>query len=88
MVARKTTGNPRKAEILWIEWSDSRLVARGWTPIEKALAQRGTVKCYSVGIVIANDKKGVVLAATTNEGDVAGVTIIPRHAILRVKKLR
>lgn len=87
-MSRTATGDPRKARILWVEWSDARLVARGWTPIKDALAQRGTCRCYSVGLVIADDKQGIALAASANEGDVAGVTLIPRHAIIRTKVLR
>lgn len=49
--------------------------------------RKEVVACQSVGFVLADDKYGVVLAASIHGVEAAGVTIIPRSQIKRLKRL-
>jgi hypothetical protein len=73
---------------LEVEWDDSTLLAASWEPIADVLKQRKVVRCVSVGFVIADDKKGVVLAGSVHQGRVAGVTVIPAGQIVKRRRLR
>lgn len=77
---------------LWrveVEWDDSTLVASSWQDIPDILdKQRGVTRCHSVGYVLADDDKGVVLAASIHQGQAAGVTIIPLPQIVKRRRLR
>lgn len=71
-----------------VEWEDSTVLHEGWQPIGDILARRQAVKCMSVGFVLADDKQGVVLAASVHGNEAVGVTMIPRSAIKKRKRLR
>lgn len=70
-----------------VEWQDSTLLHEGWTDIDDVLGRRGAVTCLSVGFVLADDRQGMVLAASVHAGQVAGVTMIPRKAIVSKRRL-
>jgi hypothetical protein len=72
----------RKATVVW---EDSRLLGSEWQSVKSALRQRRTTRAVSVGFVLADDEQGVVLAANRLAGDVAGVTVIPRRAIVDMR---
>lgn len=75
-----------------VEWVDSTLTHQeGWVPVRTVLARRArrdATRCLSVGFVLADDDAGMVLAATVHGNEVAGVTHIPRGAILTAKRMR
>jgi hypothetical protein len=76
---------------LWrveVEWQDSQVIGGSWEPIPDLLARRETVTCHSIGFVLADDKRGIVLASSVNGGNAAGVTIIPRRQIVKRRRLR
>lgn len=78
-----------KPWLIGVVWEDSRLVGGSWEPVAHYLGKpRKRVRCYSVGYVLADDKRGIVLASSVNEGDAAGVVIIPRSQIVRKWRLR
>lgn len=84
----KTTPDPKKAAIWWIEWQDSTLGNR-WITTREAVTERDEVtRCYSVGLLLANDKHGMLIASSAHGGEVTGVLTIPRGAILRAKRIR
>lgn len=71
-----------------VEWMDSTILPGGWRTIGDALSSRKAVECNSVGFVLADDKKGVVVASCVHGNEVAGVTIIPRGQVKKVRRLR
>jgi hypothetical protein len=75
----------RKATVVW---EDSRLLGSEWQSVKSALRQRKTTRAVSIGFVLADDEEGVVLAANRIAGDVAGVTIIPRRAIVDMREVK
>ena len=76
----------KRRPVLEVRWRDSQLVGGSWEPIGELLARRASVRCRSVGFVLADDRQGVVLAASVNGGNAAGVTIIPRRQITERKR--
>src|SRR4051812_13796684 len=83
-----TTTNPRRAAVWWIEWADSTIAGR-WMTASDAVADRDkATRIYSVGILLANDELGIVLAGGAHGSDVSGVLTIPRGAVLKAKRLR
>ncbi len=89
-MSKRTTTKARKAAVWLIEWEDSILRGSGaWIPTTEAVAKRRKkVRCYSAGFLLASDKAGVVVATSAHAQEVSGVMVIPRRAILRMKKLR
>jgi hypothetical protein len=70
-----------------VEWSDSQLIGGSWEPIPDLLRRRKNVRCHSVGYVLAEDRRGIVLAASVNAGNATGVTIIPASQIVKRRRL-
>lgn len=83
-MTRVPTRNHWRVEV---EWEDSSLLHDGWEPIEDVLQRREAVRCMSVGFVLADDAKGIVLASSVHGNEVTGVTIIPKRAIVGRKRL-
>lgn len=73
---------------LEVEWADSQVFGGSWQPISSLLKQRKAVRCYSVGFVLADDDKGVVLASSVNGRNAVGVTVIPASQVVKRKRLR
>lgn len=71
-----------------VEWEDSTMMHGGWEDIDDFLKRRKAVRCFSVGLVLVDDDKGVVLAASVHGKQAAGVTIIPRSQIVRSRRLK
>ena len=71
-----------------VEWEDSTVWHRGWEQIEDVLRERDKVCCLSVGFVLADDERGVVLGASIHNTEVAGVTMIPVGQIIRRRRLK
>ena len=70
-----------------VEWEDSTVLQRGWYEIRDALERRDSVRCLSVGFVLADDDKGVMLAASIHGNEAAGITVIPKSAIRKRRRL-
>ena len=80
----------KKAWRVEVEWSDSTIPHAGWMRYDSVVDpayRKAIVRCVSVGILIADDEAGVALAASVHGSEVAGVTIIPRGQILKVRRL-
>ena len=71
-----------------VEWSDSQVIGGSWEPIADLVKLRKSVRCFSVGYVLADDKRGLVLAASVNGANATGVTIIPASQIVKRWRLR
>lgn len=76
---------------LWtlrVEWVDSQVIGGSWESVRDLLKRRKTVLCRSVGFVLADDEDGIVLAASINGRNAAGITIIPRQSITSIRRIR
>lgn len=74
-----------------VEWNDSTIPHEGWVKHASVVAtsyRKRMVRCLSVGLLLADDEHGVALASSAHRGDVAGVTIIPRGQITKMRRLR
>ena len=72
-----------------VEWQDSQVIGGSWEPIVDLLARREkSVRCRSVGFVLADDGRGIVLASSVNGANATGVTIIPRRQIVKRRRIR
>lgn len=71
-----------------VHWEDSTIPHRGWREVKEILADRKAVRCMSVGFVLADDEQGMVLTNSIHGSEAAGVVMIPRSAIRKVRKLR
>jgi hypothetical protein len=78
----------RKLWRLEVEWTDSQLLGGSWEPVRDIVKRRETVRCYSVGFVLADDKRGVILASSVNGRNAAGVVVIPASQIVKRRRLR
>jgi hypothetical protein len=81
-----------KVKKLWryeVEWVDSHHVLTGWAPVSAYLKHRNP-RMVSVGFILADDKKGIVLAGSCDfgTGNALGVIAIPAGAILKRRRLR
>lgn len=74
----------RKVEV---EWEDSVLLHGGWNSINEAVDIEEVVMCMSVGYVIKDTKKGLILASGLHNDQVAGVTVIPKSAVRTITTL-
>jgi len=83
-----TTERMERTQRHWrveVEWLDSTILELGWYAIPDALAKRTVTIRTSVGFVLADDKKGIVLAGSIHGNQAAGIVVIPRRAIVYVK---
>ena len=71
-----------------VEWQDSQVIGGSWEPIADLLARREkSVRCHSIGFVLVDDKRGIVLASSVNGANATGVTIIPRCQLMKRRRL-
>lgn len=61
---------------------------KGWERVAEIIENRDAVRCLSVGFVLADDDRGIVLASSIHGAEAAGIAMIPRSAIISSKKLR
>jgi hypothetical protein len=76
---------------LEVEWVDSHTGGNGWQPVHEYLRKKHRRPMLtSVGYLLADDKKGVVLANSVdpNYNNAAEVISIPIEAIIRRRRLR
>lgn len=80
----------RKAWRVEVHWDDSTIPHRGWQDVNETLSsrERRSTRCTSVGFLLADDDRGVVLAGSVHGGEAAGVVMIPRGAIVDVIRLK
>ena len=75
---------------LEVTWRDARAWTQGWETMSRKRVKRWQAEtlCQSAGFVIADNRKGVMLATTLNPTQVAGVVCIPRRSIMSRRRLR
>jgi hypothetical protein len=74
-----------------VEWRDSHAWNGGWRPAKAYLGKRERdPRMFSVGFVLADDKKGIVLANSIDPtlGTATEVIAIPRGAIVSRRRLK
>jgi len=72
-----------------VTWEDSVILDEGaWTNIVNALSRRGRTRCTTIGILLADDKRGVVVAGSIHGLEAAGIMVIPRGQVLKRRRLR
>jgi hypothetical protein len=79
----------RKLRIVEVIWLDCQLFVGGWESHVAIMRDRGRVKQRSVGYVLADDKRGIVLTESLSQGgNVYGTVEIPRRQILKQRRIR
>lgn len=82
-------GWPKKIPVVEVTWDDCLLFTGGWEAHAVVMRQRRRISQRSIGYVLADDKHGIVLAASLSQGgNVFGAHVIPRAQITKVKVLR
>lgn len=78
-----------KVPVTEVVWDDCLLFTGGWESHEAVMGQRRRIRQRSVGYVLADDEKGIMLAAALSQGgNVFGAHVIPRAQIVKVRRLR
>ena len=78
----------RPGPMVEVEWIDSG-GREGWHDLQFALDSLDRFGCISVGYLIADDERGVVIAQGTGElGTILSSMAIPRACVVAVHRLR
>lgn len=79
----------KKVPITEVLWLDCQLFIGGWEAHSEVMRKRDKVFQRSVGYVLMDDKKGIVLTGSLSQGgNVFGTVSIPREQIKKVRRLR
>jgi hypothetical protein len=70
-----------------VTWQDGAALVGPWDDIGAARKSRA-VRVHSVGYVLVDDKRVLVLARSIHGTRVGGVSIIPKRAIVKRRRLR
>jgi hypothetical protein len=82
----KMHGDLPLAEVVW---EDCLLFTGGWEAHGDVMRQVRRIRQRSVGYVLQDTKKRIVLAAALSQGgNVFGAHVIPRSQVISIKKLR
>jgi hypothetical protein len=75
---------------LEVTWYDAASLTGAWDDLEAVLSKEGRslVRVRSMGYVLADDKRVLILAGSVHGKRVGGVTLIPRKSIVKRKRLR
>lgn len=71
-----------------VEWEDSWLSSKGWEPVTEARRPGKRIRCHSVGYVLSDTKRGIVLAGSVNGPNAAGVVFIPKRQVVRRRRVK
>ncbi len=80
----------RKARRLEVVWRDAYVELSSWTPIKRMVRNRQDLESttFSVGFVLADDEKGLMLAGSVQGSNATGVICIPAEMIVKRRRLR
>lgn len=79
----------KRLPVVEIIWQDCQFVVGGWEPYDDIMRTRDVPVQRSVGYVLADDKKGIMLAESlSRNGNVFGVVMILTAQIIKRRKLR
>lgn len=75
-------------ELAVVQWTDAAGFP-GWVSSDEEIDEHmGGSPTVSVGWVLRDDKRGILLADTQNKGQVGGTQFIPRGMVKSVKRLK
>lgn len=73
----------KRLPVLEVVWLDSQLSTGGWESHSATMRGRKRIYQRTVGYILADDKKGVMLAGSLSQGsNVHGVVTIPAAQIV------
>jgi hypothetical protein len=79
----------KRLTMLEVVWDDCLLFTGGWEAHADVMRQRRRIRQRSVGYVLADDKKGVMLASSLSQGgNVFGTLVIPAAQIVKRRRPR
>lgn len=79
----------KRLPVVEVVWQDSVLFTGGWESHSTVMRERTKVLQRSVGYVLADDKRGIMLTESLSQGgNVFGTLMIPAAQIIRRRKLR
>lgn len=85
--AGEQVSTERPGPLVEVEWIDIT-GQNGWHDIEVARKQRDLGQCFSVGHLVDDDERGVLLVTSWGDFGLVGDSMaIPRHAIVAVRRL-
>ena len=68
-----------------VEWVDARFI-EGWYE-RTGLEHYGTIKCVTVGVLVKETQKEIIVAGHRNEEHISGAMAIPKACISRRREL-
>ena len=78
----------KRLSIVEVTWVDSLLFTGGWESRDSVMHLRRHVCQRSVGYVLADDRRGIMLAGSLGQGgNVFGSLMIPRAQIVKKRRL-
>jgi hypothetical protein len=75
---------------LEVTWYDAAGLTNAWDDLDAVLSKKGRelIRVRSVGYVLADDKRVLILAGSVHGKRVGAVTLIPQKSIVKRKRLR
>jgi hypothetical protein len=82
--------SPSRTRIFEVTWEDAAALTGAWDELDAVLSDEGrkSVRVHSVGYVLADDERSLILARSVHGSRVGGVAIIPHSAIIERRRLR
>lgn len=78
----------RRLPLVEVIWDDCLLFTGGWEAHDAVMRQRKRIRQRSVGYILADDKRGIMLAAALSQGgNVFGAHVIPAGQIVKKRRL-
>jgi len=78
-----------KLPMLEVVWEDSLLLTGGWEAHREAMKERKRIRQRSMGYVLADDKRGVMLTGSLSQGgNVFGTLVIPASQIISRRRIK
>jgi hypothetical protein len=85
----KRKGFARKLPVVEVIWADCLLFTGGWEAHSDVMRQRKAIRQRSVGYVLADDKRGIMLTESLSQGgNVYGTVVIPAAQIISRRDLK
>ena len=78
-----------KAPMLEVIWEDCLLFTGGWESHAAVMRQVRRIRQRSVGYVLEESKKRIILTASLSQGgNVFGTHVIPRSQVIKVRRIK
>ena len=73
--------------IVWVDASCCKNVGTEWYKIDEALEiakEKYNIKTLTGGVILANNKKYIVVASTKSGDDYSDITMIPKKFLIKI----